>query len=53
MRNKWVKVKGVVDDSCKEDGFNWKRQEANTSYTQVLDFIVDQLITNVKLDCLD
>ena len=49
--NRWVKLKGVLQEGCRRSGVSWGRQDAVESYDQLLQFIVQQIDKNVDLSC--
>jgi hypothetical protein len=49
--SRWIKLKGVLPDECRREEAHWGRLDAVTSYDQLLQFVIEQIDQNVKLNC--
>lgn len=49
--SRWIKLKGVLPDECRQEDAKWGRMDALTSYDQLLQFVIEQIDQNVKLSC--
>lgn len=49
--NKWLKLKAVMHDNCKNPDYKWSRLNEVQSFQQLLDHIISDIDKNVKLDC--
>jgi hypothetical protein len=49
--NKWLKIKAVLHEGCKNEANRWRRLEEVSSFDQLLRHIVEDLDRNVKIGC--
>lgn len=52
-KNRWVKLKGIVPTSCKNQESKWSRLNDVSSFEQLLTFVISNLDENVDFKCLD
>ncbi|MEM7104563.1 MAG: hypothetical protein AAF502_15610 [Bacteroidota bacterium] len=50
--NKWVKLKGVLQENCRQQDSKWGRLDGVQSYDQLLNFILSQIDANLEISCI-